>query len=99
MKTHVHQHLFATAAAALLCTVAQAADYPTTVQSFNPVGYWRLSETAVVPPANILVNSGSLGAAANGYPTPYGITDPSSALIQAQPGVVGTAISFTNPAA
>jgi hypothetical protein len=82
-------------AAAALWSVLQlsAANYPTTVQSFNPLGYWRLSESVSPPAANLVVNSGTLGAAANGYPYPG--TD----LVNGQPGVIGTSISFTNPSA
>ena len=42
------------------------ADYPTTVSSYNPVGYWRLNETTPVPAPDIAANSGSLGALAQG---------------------------------
>jgi uncharacterized repeat protein (TIGR02543 family) len=43
-------------------STAQAEDYPTTVGSFNPVGYWRLSETdpAPVDAANSVIGGSSL---------------------------------------
>ena len=56
-------------AAALLAAITQiaaAADFPTTVLSYNPVGYYRLSETAVVPAANTVANSGSTGVLGTG---------------------------------
>src|SRR5438552_2777317 len=69
-----------------------AADYQNTVLSKSPLGYWRLGETTAVPGTpDIIANSGSLGAAGNGYPGPD--------VIKAQAGVVGTSCSFTNPGA
>jgi len=50
----------------LSAQIATSADYPTTVSGFNPLGYWRLDETAVSPPLNVLTNQGSLGASGNG---------------------------------
>ena len=35
--------------------------------SLGPVAYYRLNETTPVPAADLATNSGSLGAAANGY--------------------------------
>ena len=68
---------------------AQAADqYSNTVMSFHPVAYWRLSETAVVPGANIVKNVGSLGDLGNGY----AVLD----VTNAQPGIVGTSFRFTD---
>ena len=66
MKTRVRQFLMPTAALALFCASAQAADYPTTVSGFNPLGYWRLNETTASPPLNKVANSGSV-ADADGY--------------------------------
>lgn len=51
---------------ALGCAFAARADYQSTVLANSPVGYWRLNETASVPTNDIAVNSGSLGAIANG---------------------------------
>ncbi len=59
----------AVSAAALLTLAAVssvAADYPTTVSSYHPVGYWRLNGTNAVPVGDIATNSGSLGAQAQG---------------------------------
>ena len=42
------------------------ADYSTTVSSLNPVAYWRLNETAAVPPGDVATNRGTLGQAAAG---------------------------------
>src|SRR5579862_1364053 len=43
------------------------ADYPTTVLSQGPVGYWRLNETTLPPVLPILAtNVGSAGASGNG---------------------------------
>ena len=44
---------------------ARAADYPTTVQSYHPVGYWRLNETTPLP-VDPATNAGTAGAAVNG---------------------------------
>jgi hypothetical protein len=41
-------------------------NYPTTVESINPVGYWRLSETTQPPFGGTAVNLGSLGSGADG---------------------------------
>src|SRR5437879_1250062 len=56
-------------ASAVLYTLAPnvRADYSNTVASFNPVGYWRLSETVQPPPPDVATNSGSLGSTENGY--------------------------------
>ena len=43
------------------------ADYSSTMNSFNPVGYWRLNETTQPPAGDIAANSGSLGQSATGY--------------------------------
>jgi len=85
---------FLAASALVLLTLAAVlparADYSNTVMSLSPVGYWRLSETAAVPAANIVSNAGSLGEAANGFAIP------GTALGFAQPGVVGNSITFSN---
>jgi hypothetical protein len=42
------------------------ADYSNTVASFNPIGYWRLNETAPPsPPLNVVTNYGSVGSNGN----------------------------------
>ncbi len=51
-----------------LTACAVASDYPTTILSQNPIGYYRLNELTQ-PPANVglyATNKGSLGAAADG---------------------------------
>lgn len=55
---------------ALLCATAALtarADYQSQVLSQNPIGYWRLNETAPAPPGDIATNRGTLGAATPGY--------------------------------
>lgn len=41
------------------------ADFPTSLETFSPVGYWRLEES-VAAPQNLAINSGSAGAIGNG---------------------------------
>jgi hypothetical protein len=50
-----------------LASLATRADYPSTIQSYNPAAYWRLNETATVPSADQAVNLGSLGSSLNGF--------------------------------
>src|SRR5437667_1195639 len=88
--TRIPTRILLAAALMLASAIVQGADYPTTVLSLNPVGYWRLSESVSPPPANIVANAGSLGAAANGY------AYPGTALAQGVPGVVGNSITFSN---
>jgi hypothetical protein len=45
---------------------ARAVDFPSTVLSQNPVGYWRLNETVAPPTPRPAANSGSLGSAGDG---------------------------------
>src|SRR5262245_6711926 len=68
---------------------ALASDYPTTVQSFNPLGYWRLDETATAPAVNKVSNLGSLGSTADGLV----VLD----VGKGQLGVVGNCIRLNNP--
>src|SRR5437870_6549816 len=94
MKTPLRHLMLPLAALVVLSTARSAwADYSSTVLSFNPVGYWRLSETVSPPPPNIVANSGSLGATADGY------LNPGTDLVKGVPGVVGSSIAFTNPSA
>ncbi|MCI0624958.1 MAG: hypothetical protein L0387_25510, partial [Acidobacteria bacterium] len=44
--------------------LAVRADYPDTVLSQGPVGYWRLNETVQPPAPRPAANTGSLGTAA-----------------------------------
>ena len=62
---------------------ARGSDYPTTVLSFNPVAYYRLSESVSPPLPNIITNYGSLGAAENAFAY-SGLN-----VLQAQPGFPG----------
>ena len=48
-------------------TTTALADYPSTVSSLGPVGYWRLNETTQPAAADVAVNSGSLGDGAVAY--------------------------------
>jgi len=72
--------LVGAAVAALVASPLARADYPSTVLSQSPVGYWRLGET-IQPGAGALIaaNAGSLGTNANGtynnFPT-KGLTGP-----------------------
>src|SRR6185369_17179924 len=78
---------------AMILTVAGGAlsaraDYQSTVLSFNPVGYWRLSESAPAPPANVATNAGSLGIIGTGYVT--------ADLTNGEPGIVGNSVRIWN---
>src|SRR5881394_183663 len=74
---------------AFLAGSAVGADYPSTVLSFSPAGYWRLGETTAVPAPSIAKNAGSLAAAADG--------DAVLDVTNGAPGIVGTSFRFTNP--
>ena len=75
------------------------ADYPSTVLSLNPVGYWRLNEAAASVSASYTgttaTNASTLGATANGtYATYYG----SAPRVGVYPGpVAGSTCAFFNP--
>ena len=44
----------------MLCSLTQLwADYATTLQALNPLGYWRFNETATSPAINKVATSGS----------------------------------------
>src|ERR1035441_2063640 len=65
---------------ALAAVSSVAADYPTTVQSYHPVGYWQLNETVPVPVGDIATNLGSVGWLGHGdyvesvvHPVPSGL--------------------------
>ena len=88
MNTSVRSFV-AASTLALACVAASAADYPTTVTGFGPLGYWRLDETTAAPAVNKVSNSGSLGSAADGFV----VLD----VGKGEPGVVGTAIRLNNP--
>src|SRR5437667_1436481 len=92
MKPNLVKNYVSSLAATILAFPAGqtvGADYSSTVLSFNPVAYWRLSETTPVPAANIAKNVGSLGDLGNGYV----VLD----VTNAEPGIVGTSFRFTNP--
>jgi hypothetical protein len=64
-KTLIH-----TAAATLLLlagTAAQAQTYSNAVMALSPAGYWPLTENVAPPSLYVATNSGTLGAAGNGY--------------------------------
>src|SRR6267142_5496213 len=67
---------------------ARASDYPTTVLSHNPLAYWRLDETAISPPLNVLTNQGTVGPAANGIMVRQ--------ATKGQAGVVGNSLHLNN---
>ena len=95
MKQHPDPRLVSMRTALILGAIALgglnlAADYPSTVMSHSPVGYWRLNETAPSPALNIVANSGSLGSAGDGYV----VLD----VGKGQPGKVGNAIRLVNSA-
>lgn len=69
------------------------ADYQSTVLSFNPLAYYRLSETAPAPPANVATNYGSLGRVGTGYIVSL---DPRATVTNGLPGIVGSACRFVN---
>ena len=81
---------FATTSLILLCGAlsAMAADYPTTVNSFNPVGYWRFNEAASSPALNKITNASTMGSILDGAV----VLD----LGKGHPGRVGNCIRLTN---
>src|SRR5215510_16260800 len=87
MKTRVLQYLIPAATLALFCASAPASDYPTTVSGFNPLGYWRLNETAASPAINKVASLGSV-AGADGYV----VLD----VVKGETGIVGKAVRLTN---
>src|SRR6266576_1244337 len=88
MKTTARNCLAAVSLILLCGALPALADYSNTVGSFNPVAYWRLNETAASPALNVVANSGSVGAAGNGYVVRQGT--------KGQPGVVGNSILLYN---
>src|SRR4051794_39041397 len=67
-------------------TLSASADYPATVISQGPVGYWRLNETTPPPvPENTATNIGSIGALVDGMYMDHAIKGTSGAL-PAEPG-------------
>ncbi|HEV2436633.1 MAG TPA: LamG-like jellyroll fold domain-containing protein [Verrucomicrobiae bacterium] len=62
-------NLIVSALVVLVSTIIARGDnsYSNAVMSLSPVAYWPLNETAAPPPAYVAVNSGTLGAQADGY--------------------------------
>src|SRR5262245_20790681 len=80
-------------ASTALIALSARADYPPTVLSQGPVGYWRLNDTVppLVPPV-VANNSGTLGAPGTGTI--------GSSVIRGIPGALAsssTAFQFSNP--
>ena len=63
--------------------------YANSVLALQPVAYWRLNETNSPPPADLATNSGSRGAAANGFPF--------DGVAEGQTGIVQNCYRFSNP--
>lgn len=79
-------------ACAVLFTAAVAtarADYPSTVLSHNPVGYWRFDDAVTSPAQYVLANSGTVGSVANAYAIPT--------VTNGVGGKIGNAIKLYNP--
>ncbi len=69
MKNHTWRVAKSFATAALLILPGASilrADYTSTLQSFKPLGYWRLEETVKVP-ADTAINSGTAGDLGTGF--------------------------------
>jgi hypothetical protein len=77
---------------------AHAADYPSTVLSQGPVGYWRLNETTAPPPTGGATNIGTLGNSATAIysntPT-RGLTGPFAGSVSV--GLDGISQSINTP--
>ena len=97
MKPTIPKTIARFAGAALFAAVAvltaRATDYPTTLLSHNPVGYWRLNDATTSPPLNVITNAGTLGSAATGFVVNNASTTP----ILGQPGLIGPCVQFQNP--
>jgi hypothetical protein len=65
-KTSITWSLWAGTVLLAATGASPATDYPDTIASQGPAGYWRLNDSGVVAPEPQAVNSGTLGAAANG---------------------------------
>lgn len=61
--------------------VSAQADYASEVLANNPVAYWRLNDNVTVPAADVARNSGTLGAATDGYYTGTAYHPTSGALV------------------
>jgi hypothetical protein len=72
-----------TAALRISSEIPLRADYQSTLQALNPVGYWKLDETTPVP-NNLALNSGTAGSLGTGY---Y-LSDGTPASIHPAPGAL-----------
>jgi hypothetical protein len=71
----------------LVVLTTRAADFPTTIQSLNPLVYYRFNETTASPAPPVATNSSPLGSLGTGY------------LVNAtpgEPGMVGNCVRFYN---
>lgn len=76
--------------ATMVASIAVAqSDFPTTVESLSPLGYWRFNETAPSPALNKVVNASPLGSILDAAV----IFD----VIKDQPGAVGKSVRLSNP--
>ncbi|HTI71336.1 MAG TPA: LamG-like jellyroll fold domain-containing protein [Candidatus Limnocylindria bacterium] len=66
------------------------ADYSAQILAKSPLGYWRLNDNVVVPPADVAKNSGSLGATVDGYYVGAAVHPVAGALV----GSADTAAAF-----
>jgi hypothetical protein len=81
--------LLAAAVLASLASLNAHADYQSTVTAQNPVQYFRLNETAPSVAPGPAVNTGSLGAAANGVLTNGALAGGASAIVSDPSGKSG----------
>ncbi len=63
--------------------------YANSILALRPLVYWRLNETNLPPPADLVTNAGSLASAGTGF----GL----AGVIQGEPGIVGASFRFSNP--
>lgn len=71
------------------------ADYASTVLGLSPIAYWRMNETTPGPQLDMATNSGTVGAAANGFYVGSASHPMPGALV----GSSDTAASFTRTTA
>src|SRR5690242_9719178 len=91
------------AALAACASFSLKADYPSTIISQGPVGYWRLNENAQPPKPLPAANIGTLGSTVNGL---YLFTTTNDAIFfggpkKGEPGALSgtnaTSVKFFNP--
>jgi len=73
---------------AAVSAITAQADYPSAVESLNPLAYWRFIATNTGPALNAVTNYSTLGSAANGYVV---------TAAKGTPGIVGNGILLSNP--